>query len=70
MLAGTVRDELETVEKTIDAAGADGDTRVPPGERGASREETVDEYLRATERDLRPIWPRLAERLRTAQQDL
>jgi hypothetical protein len=61
---------VDAIEQTIDASGADRDTRVPPRDARASGDETVDEYLRAAERDLQPVWPRLAERLRAARHDL
>lgn len=69
-LAGPTRDEVDAIETTIEDAGADDDTRVPPRDASASGNETVDEYLRAAERDLRPLWPRLADRLRSTRNDL
>ena len=69
-LVGPARDEVETIEKAIEDSGADGDTRVPTRNGEGIRDRTVDEYLRAAERDLRPIWPQLAGRLRDTRSDL
>jgi hypothetical protein len=54
-LLGPATDEVESIQSTIEDSGADGETKVG--------EETVAEYLRAAERDVKPIWPELAERL-------
>jgi len=62
-LVGPARDAVETIEDTVKSSDADGDTRVPQKDRTASGDETVDEYLRAAQRDLEPIWPHLAKRL-------
>jgi hypothetical protein len=69
-LIGPARDEVDTIEKTIEDSGADGDTRVPTRNGEAIKDKTVDEYLRAAERDLQPIWPSLAGRLSTVRDDL
>ena len=54
-LIGPAREEVETIEKTIEDSGADDETEVG--------RETVAEYLRSAERDVKPVWPQLAERL-------
>jgi len=62
-LVGPARDEVDRIEKTVKDSGADGDTRIPARDTTASGDETVEEYLRTAERDLRPVWPQLAKRL-------
>jgi len=55
-------DEVFAIEEVIRKAEPGSGTDVPP-RRGESLDLTVDEFLRGTERDLRPIWPKLARRL-------
>ena len=62
-LLGPVTDEVAAIERTVADSDADGDTRVPTPNGEGIKDKTVDEYLRAAERDLRPIWPELADRL-------
>ena len=50
--------------RTLDDGDAGPDTKVP------LVNETADAYLRAAERDVRPIWPALAERLADAREGL
>jgi hypothetical protein len=54
-LVGPAREEVETIENTIDDSGANGGTKVG--------KETVEEYLGAAQRDVKPVWPALAKRL-------
>ena len=51
------RTQVETIASAIERSGAGPDTRIP-GARS-----TVAAYLRAAIRDVKPIWPSLAERL-------
>lgn len=69
-LLGPARGEVEAIDRTVADSGAGGDTRVPRREARATGDETVEEYLRTAERDLRPIWPQLADRLRSTRDDL
>jgi len=54
-LRGPVAEEVDRIERVIDESDADGDTQVG--------DETAEDYVRGVQRDLRPIWPRLAERV-------
>ena len=54
-LLGPARNEVDAIDRTVENSDADEDTRL--------RDRTVGDYLDAAERDLRPIWPRLAERV-------
>ena len=67
---GAARGEVDAIDRTVADSDADGDTRLPAREARATGEETVEEYLRTAERDLRPIWPQLADRLRSTRDDL
>ncbi|HYI36530.1 MAG TPA: hypothetical protein VEX39_07995 [Thermoleophilaceae bacterium] len=61
------------VDDIVKVAGGDDvgpDTKVPATSPGASSNETVTEYLRQAEREVRPVWPRLADRLKAAREDL
>jgi hypothetical protein len=69
-LLGAARGEVEAIDRTVEDSEADGDTRLPAREARATGDENVEEYLRTAERDLRPIWPRLADRLRTVREEL
>ena len=69
-LLGPARGEVDAIERTLKDSGADADTRVPTRNGESTKDQTVDEYLRAAERDLRPIWPSLADRLRSTRDDL
>jgi len=69
-LIGPARDEVDTIDKTIEDSGADGDTRVPTPGGESIKDQTVEEYLREGERDLRPIWPSQANRLRSTRNEL
>ena len=69
-LRGPVAAEVDAIDETLEDSGADGDTRVPPRDREALSDETVDEYLRGLERDVRPVWPDLARRLRSTREEL
>jgi len=62
-------DEVFAIEEVIRKAEPGPDTEIPP-RRGESLDLTVDEYLRGTERDLKPIWPDLARRLATLRDGL
>ena len=48
-------EEVDRIERVIKDSDADEDTRVG--------DETVEQYVRGVERDLRPVWPALAEQL-------
>ena len=54
-LRGPVAEEVDRIERVIKDAEADEETRVG--------DETVEQYVSAVERDLRPVWPDLFERL-------
>ena len=69
-LAGSARRATGEVERVLDDSEADGETRVPRQERIAAGDETVEDVLRRLERDLRPIFPPLADTLRRAREDL
>ena len=58
------RDQVRVILETIEGADAGEDTKIPiaGGTAGA--------FLRETERDVRPIWRSLAERLRGAREEL
>jgi hypothetical protein len=58
------RDQVDVIVKTLEDGDAGEETRIPPGDRTAAA------YLREAERDVRPIWPPLAARLRGARDDL
>ncbi len=62
-------DEVFAIEEVIRDAEPGPDTDIPP-RKGGSLDLTVDEYLRGTERDLKPIWPNLAKRLATLRANL
>ena len=58
------RAQVDVMVKTIADGDAGADTEIPiVGESAAA-------YLREAERDLKPIWPALAERLAMAHEDL
>lgn len=67
-LVGPVTGEVKAIEKEIEASDADGDTVVPS--TAAADDQNVAEYLREAERDLAPIWPALAKRLRETREEL
>ena len=69
-LLGPATDEVAAIDQTLEDSGADGDTRVPTPNGESIKDKTVNEYLRAAERDLRPVWPSLAARLNSTQGDL
>ena len=69
-LLGAARGEVKAIDRTVEDSEADGDTRLPAREARATGDENVEEYLRTAERDLRPIWPRLADRLRSVREEL
>jgi hypothetical protein len=58
------RDQVEVIVETIADADAGEDTKIPAAGR------MVGPFLRETERDVRPIWRSLAERLRDAREEL
>lgn len=62
-------DEVDRIERVVDSAEPGPDTEIPPRPR-ETRTLTVGRYLRAVERDLRPIWPALADRLRALRDAL
>ena len=63
------REEVATIEKTIEAADAGAATRIPP-KATESLDLTVGEYLRDAEGTLAPAWPRLGERLGEVREGL
>ena len=69
-LAGPAGRAVGTIERVLDGSEADGETRVPRAGRLASADKTVDRLLRMLERDLRPVFRRLADRLRRAREEL
>ncbi len=54
-LHGPVAEEVDRIERVIKDAGADDETKV--------RNQTVGQYVRGVQRDVRPVWPALAVRL-------
>jgi hypothetical protein len=62
-------DQVRVIERVVRDAEPGPDTDIPPRE-GESGDLTVDELLRGSERDVKPIWPDLAERLATLRDDL
>ena len=62
-------DEVFAIEEVIRKAEPGPDSDIPRG-RTESPALTVDEFLRGTERDLKPIWPDLARRLATLRDGL
>ena len=62
-------DEVFAIEEVIRKAEPGPDSDIPRG-RTESPALTVDEFLRGTERDLKPIWPDLARRLATLRGNL
>jgi hypothetical protein len=69
-LAGPIRREVDAIERVLDDSEADGATRVPRVARIAAGDRTVADLLRRLERDLRPAFPRLADSVRRAREDL
>ena len=69
-LLGPVTGEVAAIERTVEDSEADGDTRVPTPNGESVKDKTVDEYLSEAERDLKPIWPKLADRLAGTREDL
>jgi hypothetical protein len=65
-LLGPVTGEVRQIVKVVEDSGAGPATRIPALDR-RQKEQTVAAYLREAERDLRPVWPRLAGRLRAAR---
>ncbi len=63
-------DQVTVILETVEKSEAGPQTRVPPQDPTASLDLSVAEYLRATERRLRPVWPELAERLGAARRRL
>lgn len=57
------KDEVDSIEKVVGGDDVGPETKVRAGQ-------TVPQYLKAVERDVRPVWPRLAERLKAAREDL
>jgi hypothetical protein len=68
-LLPAVREEVATIEDVLDRSGAAADTRVPPPDRSAS-DETVSDYLREIEGDLKPQYPHEAARIAKARDSL
>ena len=56
------KSEVDTILKVVG-----GDDVGPETKAGT---QTVSEYLREAESDVRPVWPRLAERLKTGREEL
>ena len=69
-LAGPAREHVEAIELTLKDSEAGPDTRIVPADPTASQDLTVADYLREAERDLEPIWPQLAGRLRVVREAL
>jgi hypothetical protein len=69
-LGGPARRSVDAIESVIEDSDADGETRVPPADPTASGHETVDQFLRRVERDLRPIFPALAHSVRQTRDEL
>ena len=61
---------MAAIEEVVRDAEPGPDTEIPPRRGEKSLDLTVEEFLRGTERDLKPIWPGLAERLATLRDDL
>ena len=58
------RKQVGAIARVVESSGAGPDTKIPRART------TVSGYLRATERDLRSIWPSLARRLRALRDGL
>ncbi len=58
------REGVEAIVEGIERGDAGEDTKIP------GVDETAAAFLRETERDVRPIWPSLAERLGDAREEL
>ena len=58
------RDQVDVMVKTIADGDAGADTEIPIVRKSAAA------YLREAERDVEPIWPALAERLKSAREAL
>ena len=69
-LAGPARERVEAIERTLEDSEAGPETRIAPVDPTASQDVTIAEYLREAERDLEPIWPELAARLRAVREQL
>ena len=54
--------EVDSITEVVGADDVGPDTKVG--------DQTVTEYLRETERDIQPVWPKLADRLESAREDL
>ena len=54
--------EVDSITEVVGADDVGPDTKVG--------DQTVTDYLREAERDIRPVWPRLAARLKSAREDL
>ena len=57
------KSEVDSIVKVTEGDDVGPDTKV----RG---KQTVSAYLTATERDVRPVWPRLADRLKATREEL
>lgn len=62
--------EVDSIEKVVGGDDVGADTKVPATSPGASSNQTVSGYLRESQRDVAPVWPRLAARLKSAREDL
>lgn len=69
-LAGPAGEPVEAIELTLKDSEAGPDTRIAPSDPTVSQDLTVADYLREAERDLAPIWPELAGRLRAVREEL
>ena len=63
-MLGPARDQVEAIVETIEDADAGADTKIPVA--GG----TAGGFLRETERDVRPVWRSLAERLGEVRREL
>ncbi len=68
-LLGPAQDQVAAIEDVIETADPGPDTDIPT-RRGKSVGLSVGEYLRGSERDVRPIWPGLGKRLNTLRDGL
>ncbi len=60
--------QVTDIERILERAEAGPDTSVAP--RDADRDQTASELVSSAERDARPVWPELAERLGQIRDDL
>jgi len=69
-LVGPAERLVSAIERTLERSEAGPETRILPEDETASLDLRVDDYLRETEGELRPIWPVLSRRLQAIREGL